>query len=138
MKIAGIYAIKNLINGKVYVGSSLNIRLRWTQHKQKLRRNQHHSSKLQKEWKCYGEQSFVFFVVEEMPGVRGKALVQREAQYIENYKSYEQGYNCTNQSLPYSSTYHEARKKENQAWVDEQVRLDSLFPEEEFWGDDEG
>ena len=32
-KIAGAYAIRNNINKKIYVGSSLNIYKRWREHK---------------------------------------------------------------------------------------------------------
>ena len=31
--ITGIYSIKNKINGKVYIGKSINIYNRWKQHK---------------------------------------------------------------------------------------------------------
>ena len=40
MKI-GIYRIRNLINNKVYIGSTKNMKVRWAKHKALLRHNKH-------------------------------------------------------------------------------------------------
>lgn len=32
-KFSGIYGIRNIINGMIYIGQSHNIHKRWTQHK---------------------------------------------------------------------------------------------------------
>lgn len=40
---AGIYAIRNLINGKVYVGQSSDLQLRKQQHFQGLEKANHHN-----------------------------------------------------------------------------------------------
>ena len=45
---SGIYCIKNLINNKIYVGSSVNIEQRFTEHKHGLNNNTHHNSHLQR------------------------------------------------------------------------------------------
>jgi len=37
MKIQGIYKIKNLLNGKVYIGQSVNIEKRFYNHKNNLK-----------------------------------------------------------------------------------------------------
>lgn len=37
--IIGIYLIKNIINNKIYIGSSLNIKLRWNNHKNIIAEN---------------------------------------------------------------------------------------------------
>ena len=59
-KISGIYEIRNLSNSNCYIGSSVNIANRYLQHKNELRKNNHHSEHLQRAWNKYGEKSFVF------------------------------------------------------------------------------
>lgn len=62
---AGIYQIRNLINNKIYVGSSVNLRERWRRHKKDLRKGKHHSIILQRAWDKYGDSNFVFEVLKE-------------------------------------------------------------------------
>lgn len=61
----GVYEIVNTVNGKRYVGSSVNIEQRWSAHKSNLRRGRHHSIHLQRAWDKYGEHSFTFSVIYE-------------------------------------------------------------------------
>lgn len=61
---SGIYKILNLITNKFYIGSSNNIKHRWTIHKSSLRNNKHHSQKLQNAWNKYGEENFSFLILE--------------------------------------------------------------------------
>lgn len=60
MKISGIYRIANKINGKQYIGSSVNIEKRWKCHCSLLHKNKHHSPYLQNAWNKYGKESFSF------------------------------------------------------------------------------
>lgn len=62
MKISGVYKIINDINGHYYVGSSNDVRGRWRGHKSLLRKNKHHSPRLQRAWNKYGESSFTFHI----------------------------------------------------------------------------
>lgn len=62
--LCGIYQIKNLVNGRVYIGSSVNIRRRFSTHRNMLARNNHHSTLLQRAWNKYGEAAFSFSVLE--------------------------------------------------------------------------
>jgi group I intron endonuclease len=59
---AGVYSILNNVNGKRYVGSSVDIETRMLTHRSKLRTGKHHSSKLQRAWDKYGESAFEFSV----------------------------------------------------------------------------
>lgn len=54
----GVYKITNIINGKVYIGKSINIKSRWDGHKNDLKNNKHHSFHLQKAYNKYGKNSF--------------------------------------------------------------------------------
>lgn len=63
----GIYKIINIVNNKFYVGSAVDLKRRKARHFSELRNNRHNNSKLQNAWIKYGEQAFVFVVVEELP-----------------------------------------------------------------------
>lgn len=82
MKLSGIYQIKNSVNGKVYVGSAIDIYARWKKHRTELRTGKHHCSKLMRAWQKYGEQSFEFGVLELVPPERS-ALLGREQYWID-------------------------------------------------------
>ena len=64
LKNCGIYIIRNLVNDKIYVGSSVNIRRRFSQHKSTLRHNTHKNKHLQNAWNKHGEENFEFIVIE--------------------------------------------------------------------------
>lgn len=61
----GIYKIENLVNHKVYIGQSVDIKNRLRHHKQMLKNNKHFCSHLQKSWNKYGNDCFSFSVLEE-------------------------------------------------------------------------
>ena len=61
---SGVYAWINLVNGKVYVGSSRNIPKRRAEHLRFLRNGNHHSPHLQAAWDSYGRDAFAFEVLE--------------------------------------------------------------------------
>lgn len=90
--ISGIYMIRNNVNGKVYVGSSMNIKSRWYFHKNDLRKNQHHSLLLQRSWEKHGEDVFEFSVIENCAA---EILIDREQHWIDtlNASSKKHGYN---------------------------------------------
>jgi len=86
-----IYVILCNITKKVYVGATINPKRRWNTHKRTLRKNKHHSKKLQNAWNKYGENSFSFNKVEEF--IDEDILVNKEQSWIDNLNSYYQGYN---------------------------------------------
>jgi group I intron endonuclease len=61
----GIYKITSIASGKIYIGCASNVRTRINGHLYDLRRNKHHNSYLQKAWIKYGEENFVFEIVEK-------------------------------------------------------------------------
>lgn len=65
MKRSGVYQIRNLQNGKLYIGSTTRLfSARKSEHWRDLRQGRHCTQHLQRAWKKYGEQSFVFEVIE--------------------------------------------------------------------------
>ena len=84
----GIYRIKNLVNNKCYYGSSKNIEKRWKTHLNQLRNKKHINFILQNAWNKYGEQNFIFEVVEEC---EIEKLFETEQKYIDNCGDYNIG-----------------------------------------------
>lgn len=62
----GIYKIINVVNNKFYVGSAVDLKRRKTRHFSELRIGKHNNRHLQAAWVKYGEQAFIFVVVEEL------------------------------------------------------------------------
>lgn len=65
MMNSGIYKIVNEVNGKFYWGSTDNFDRRFGEHKRALSKNEHFNRHLQFAWNKYGEDNFVFEVVEK-------------------------------------------------------------------------
>lgn len=80
----GVYEIINKLNGKKYIGSSVNIKHRWVVHKSKLRKHQHENFHLQNAWNKYGSRFFEFKVIELVDGGRSK-LLSKEQKYINDH-----------------------------------------------------
>jgi group I intron endonuclease len=69
----GVYVIKCRVNGRVYVGSSINTQARLFSHKTLLARGTHRNPHLQAAWDKYEDEAFTFRVVERCePKVRHK------------------------------------------------------------------
>jgi len=62
----GIYRIKNLVNGKIFVGSSLNLHGKSNSFKFQLKSGLHVNSELQRDFNQFGEENFVFEVVDTL------------------------------------------------------------------------
>lgn len=98
----GVYIIKNIINNKCYIGSSINIHKRLTDHRSLLIRNAHHSYKLQASVNKHGIDKFDFRVIEYTYFPEGYSKEARieyleclEGYYINKFNSYKKGYNVS-------------------------------------------
>lgn len=85
MLICGIYKITNLVNGKVYIGQSINIAERWKKHLYAKDDFAIHQA-LRK----YGVDNFKFEVIEECSR---SDLDEREQYWIDFYDAKKSGYN---------------------------------------------
>lgn len=97
---SGIYTIENLVNGKLYVGYSTEIKDRWRAHKTELQRNVHKNTYLQHAWNLYGKEMFKFEILVECE----ERFLKSEEHYwcnMLNVHNREYGYNIkrTNPSL---------------------------------------
>lgn len=96
MKIAYIYMIINVINGKFYIGSTNNYTNRFYAHKNELRKGTHHSKHLQKAWDKYGEEAFEFVVIEEFYIDNKDDKFNKEQLYLDKLQPFEdKGYNIS-------------------------------------------
>lgn len=78
--LVGVYSIFNVANGKKYVGSSKDIYNRWHEHLHLLRRNEAHNKHLQAAFNKYGEDNFVFNILEFC---KEEERFDREQYYID-------------------------------------------------------
>lgn len=60
----GIYKIENIINNKVYIGSSIDIEKRFYKHLWMLRKGVHDNNYLQNSFNEHGEENFKFSIIE--------------------------------------------------------------------------
>jgi hypothetical protein len=88
----GVYQIKHKATGRVYIGSSMNIRTRLKWHRNALRRGGHHSRKLQRAWNKYGEAAFEFSILLYCAPDLRKEYEQR---LIDGWGLVEAGWNCS-------------------------------------------
>jgi len=102
-KPAGIFQVKNTANGKVLLGSSLNLEGPLNGHKFMLSIGRHRNETLQKEWNEYGPGQFVFEILEVVkikddPNFNlSDELTLLEQIWLEKVQPFgERGYNTDN------------------------------------------
>jgi group I intron endonuclease len=76
----GIYRILNKINGNCYYGSSNNVEKRWLRHKNELNKGKHINIILQRAWDKYGDDNFIFELVESCDET---LLLEVEQKYLD-------------------------------------------------------
>ena len=93
-QITGIYKISNLYNNKVYIGKSIDIPRRFSEHRSSYEWSRTPNKPLYKAFKKYGVESFSFEVIEKCTK---EQLNDREKYWIKYYDSTnpEKGYNIT-------------------------------------------
>lgn len=89
-----IYKYTNKINGKSYIGQTVNIYLRRMQHENPTGQDKTHqyNSEFHKDIRKYGIENFVFEILEEC---QQQELNNKEIYYINKYHSNINGYNKT-------------------------------------------
>jgi group I intron endonuclease len=107
----GIYTITNLLNKKMLIGQSKNVKKRLNQHLCKLRGNYHENSYLQKSFNKYKEENFEFSILVECD----ESLLYSEEHYwamLLNVHNKKYGYNILS-THPYKQINNRTRKYEN-------------------------
>ena len=90
----GIYKITNKLNGKIYIGQSVDIKKRWREHifSSLHLENKDHNSPIHLALAKYGKDNFNFEIIEICDKNK---LNEKEIYWIDYYKSYKNGYNAT-------------------------------------------
>ncbi len=96
----GVYQIKNNANGKILIGSSMNLPGIFNRHRFQLNASVHRTKELQEDWNSYGPDAFTWDVLEtlkaeEIPEADwSKAILALEEKWLTNLQPYdENGYN---------------------------------------------
>ena len=94
----GVFAVRNTVNGKIYIGSARNLKSRWLTLKGQLDDRWFANAALQADWNTYGAEHFVFEVLEDAATDTESdpafALKLMEKRWLEKHEPYgEKGYN---------------------------------------------
>ena len=96
----GVFQIRNLVNNKIFIDSSVNLDKIWNRHRVELNFGNHRNEQLQKEWKEWGETNFAYEILSEIEQKNDQTTdLEREAKllaqmYIEELKPFDDsGYN---------------------------------------------
>jgi group I intron endonuclease len=112
LSIPGIYQIKNKINNKSYIGSSISIYKRLLVHTRFLNNNKHHSIHLQRAYNEAGKDNFEINILECVLDLN--VLRERESYWIEllDTTNKEKGYNILKDTnAPNSLDIHSRLKR---------------------------
>ena len=118
-KIIGVYKITNTVTNDFYIGSSKNIKSRWTAHKCQSTWKKCPNNLMYMDMQRYGVEKFVFEILEE---TESEHLKETEQQFIERlkptyndrnakgldierYKKYNKEYNKTYKYIDYMKEY---------------------------------
>jgi len=66
IKPAGVYQVRNMVTGKILLGSSLNLEGPLNRHKFMLKIGSHTNKVLQQDWDELGSENFAFEILEEV------------------------------------------------------------------------
>lgn len=91
-----LYRIVNIETNKVYIGSTINRKLRLKNHISFLEKGKHKNKSLQKDFNKYGKEKFIFeYFLEKVPFTKEIDRGDIENFFIKLYDSFEKGYNNT-------------------------------------------
>ena len=118
---SGIYCIKNILNNKKYIGSTLHFMVRLRSHFYQLRKNIHCNIHLQNAYNKYGLKFFRFMILEECEPIQD-TLLFIEQKYLDTSPDY----NISKISKCVSSDII-AKTNANRIWKESSLKLKSDF-----------
>lgn len=109
--IPGIYTITCTANGRVYVGSAIEIHNRFRKHIRTLNEGTHHNIHLMRAWEKYGKEAFKFELVESVSDV--SLLREREQWWIDHLDVANSGFNICPLAESSLGTKHTEESRQN-------------------------
>lgn len=85
--VVGVYYIKSLVDGKLYIGKSKNIYERFLGHFKLLKKSKHYNKHLQSSYNLYGRDNFITGIIETCDE---SDLDEREAHFIRINRSLDE------------------------------------------------
>lgn len=82
----GIYVIARVDGARCYIGSAVNIASRWSSHRCRLNKGNHHSPQLQAAWNKHGPSAFEFAILESVS--EKSQLIEREQVWLDRFLPY--------------------------------------------------
>jgi group I intron endonuclease len=79
----GIYRIRNIFNGRVYVGSSRNVQNRFKTHRDQLMAGTHNNRRLKNDFNDFGPAAFVFEILEWIARDNLNKIKEIEQQWLD-------------------------------------------------------
>jgi group I intron endonuclease len=137
---SGIYLIRNLISGKVYIGKAKCIYKRIKQHVISLNKRvrSHENDHLISSWHKYGRNSFEYVVLEYLP-LNESLISEKEIFYIDKYKSlnpkngYNKRYDSSTGLIVSEETREKLRKSQIKRFENLEQRENLSLKSKEFW-----
>ena len=124
--LCGIYKITCVVNNKCYIGQSKSIKKRWYAHKSELRKGTHQNKYLQRLYNKYGEETFVFEVIEECSL---DIIDDRERYWINYFGGVDSIMNCNWESGGHK---HKTYSLEQRKIISERYKGKSFSPKTQF------
>jgi group I intron endonuclease len=115
-RIFFIYSITNIKNGKRYIGSTVSTTDKWKKHRWELNKGIHANPHLQKSWKKYGKETFLFEKIDTSFGTK-EDKQKLEDFYIDKFESKNEnfGYNINSANLTANVMSDEQKMKISKA-----------------------
>lgn len=135
----GIYKITNVLDGKVYVGSSVDLKDREHNHFYNLNKGTHSNKYLQNAFNRHGRDNFIFEVLEYLERGKDKLkeiILDRENHYIIKLRAYDPqritGYNICPLAGNRLGTKHSEETKEKISTTRYKKKVINLTTTKEF------
>jgi len=115
-----IYKIRNVVNNKFYVGSTVDSRKRFWAHRKAIRLGNHDCIHLQRAWDKYGEDCFKFEIIEQLNSK--EELYPAEQKWLDEHFGKDYCYNvAAHADSPMRDASPEIRAKlaaKTKAWLE--------------------
>ena len=116
-KSSGVYQIRNLNNGRIYIGSAKRFQQRYSDHIKSLNKGTHHNKFLQNDFNKCGTDSFIFEVLEVVEGEQVERLLVEQNFIDQHYDNQEDCYNFKQFSKAESRTCFSKTPKETRQLI---------------------